>query len=272
MEWKYLFEQRERRRVYPERRAAGWVLQLEINNQRPGASRNRPISFMDIFDSYLARIGGTNPYGQPMFRLVWGGTAKNVAFGQTATGKTGQHEYLRYHGILAWFLEFWKAPDTSPESWYRSTWDPISQMHTAGDYPVFGEYVKIAQFYTKETINGKAEIVPQPVTFQFLDDLVALVNRSKDLTVEERKQRILAEMQAEKKAAMQLAHDVYTDATPAFGGVAGTYESNREKLLDRLNLRLTADQVSPGNQQDQWKWAMQNRHLSQEEIDSQVLN
>ena len=232
---------------------------------------------MDLFNSYLERIGGTNPYGQPMFRLVWGGTAKNVAFGQTATGKKGEHVYLRYHGIPAWFLEFWKAPEVSPDSFYRETWDPISNMHTLGDYPVFGEYVKVAQFYTKEQRNGKLEIVPQPVTFQFLDDLVALVNRSKGLTEVQRKQQILAEMEAERNAAMQLAHDAYVDASPAFGGVSGTYTSNREKTLERLHQQpyqkqLTADEVSPANKQDEWKWATQNVTLTQEQIDDAVLN
>lgn len=232
---------------------------------------------MDIFNSYLERIGGTNPYGKPMFRLVWGGDAKNVAFGQTATGKKGQHEYLRYHGIQAWFLEFWKAPDQSAESFYKQTWDPISQMHTLGDYPVFGEYVKIAQFYTKERINGKMEIVPQPVTIQLLDDLVALVNRSKNLTEEDRKKMILADMAAERNAANQLAHDAYVNAAPAFGGVSGTYESNREKTLERLGQQpyqkpLTAEEVSVGSRQDEWKWASQNVHLTQEQIDDAVLN
>lgn len=232
---------------------------------------------MDIFNSYLERIGGTNPYGQPMFRLVWGGTAKHVIFGQAATGKKGQHETLRYHGIPAWFLEFWKAPDQSAEGFYRETWDPISEMHMLGDYPVFGEYIKIAQFYTKEQRNGKMEIVPQPVTFQFLDDLVALVNRSKDLTIGERKAQILAELAAEQNAARQLAHDAYVDAAPAFGGVAGTYESNREKTLERLGQQpyqkpLTADQVNPASKQDEWKWAAQNLNLTQEQIDDAVLN
>lgn len=232
---------------------------------------------MDIFNSYLERIGGLNPYGQPMFRLVWGGTAKNVTFGQTATGKKGQHEYLRYHGIPAYFLEFWKAPEMSVDLFYRETWDPISQMHTLGDYPAFGEYVKVAQFYTKETRNGKLEIVPQSVTFGFLDDIVALVNRSKNLTEADRRKLIIAEIQAEKKAANQLAYDAYIDASPAFGGVAGTYTSNREKTLERLGQQpyqkqLTADQVNPASKQDEWKWAAQNVTLTQEQIDDAVLN
>lgn len=232
---------------------------------------------MDIFNSYLERIGGTNPYNQPMFRLVWGGDATNVVFGQTPTGKKGQHEYLRYHGIQAWFLEFWKAPDQSPESFYLQTWDPISQMHTLGDYPAFGEYVKIAQFYTKERINGKLEIVPQPVTLQLLDDLVALVNRSKGLTEVDRKKMMLADMEAERNAANQLAHDAYVSAAPAFGGIAGTYESNREKTLERLGQQpyqkpLTADQVQLGSRQDEWKWASRNENLTQEQIDERVLN
>jgi hypothetical protein len=200
---------------------------------------------MDIFQSYLERIGGTNPFGKPMFRLVWGGTATRIAFGQTDFGTKGQHEYLKYHGIPAYFLEFWNPPEKygTPEKWYRDSWDPISNMHTAGDYPFFGDYERVAQFYSKERINGKMEIVPIQVTFQALDDLVALVFKAREITIVERQRQLLAEVEAEKKESARIAHDAYTNASPAFGGVAGTYESNREKLLERLKFPISAEQI-----------------------------
>jgi hypothetical protein len=229
---------------------------------------------MDIFDSYLARIGGTNPYGQPMFRLVWGGTATRVAYGQTDTGRKGQHEYLRYHGIPAYFLEFWNPPEKygTPEAWYRNSWDAVSGMHIAGDYPFLGDYERVAQFYSKERINGKMEIVPIQVTFQALDDLVALVFKAREISIVERQRQLQAEVEAEKANSARIAHDAYTNATPAWGGAASSKESNREAQVSKINLTLTADQIKPANRHDEWKWAMQNRHLSQEEIDSQVLN
>ena len=221
---------------------------------------------MDIFASYLERIGGKNPYGKPMFRLVWGGDATRVAYGHTDTGKKGQHVFLKYSGIPAWFLEFWNPPEKygTAEDWYAKSWDAVAGMHTCGDYPFLGDYEMVAQFYTKERVNGKLEIVTLPLTMQVLDDLVKRVLKVRDMSLEMRRQLIEAQMEAERKESARIAHDAYVDASPAFGGVAGTYTSNREKLLERLNLRLTADQVKPGSRQDEQRWAKEQ--LKNQEI------
>lgn len=201
---------------------------------------------------YLNRVGGLNPFGKPMFRLVWGETFTETFWGQMEGGSKGQHFHLRYRGIPRWHLEMWNPSENfgTPEAWYAQSYDPLTGLHALGDYPFEGDYVQHSRLHSLD--------------FDTLESLLPRIEAARAITLRKRREMIQAQMDAEKRASRQRIHEAYVDASPAFGGVAGTYTSNREKLLERLNLRLTADQVKPGSRQDEHRWA--NEKLKNQEI------
>lgn len=108
--------------------------------------------------------GGTNLYGQPNYKLVWGNdrmTRKYTAaryehgFKVMDAGIHPVHKYSprmceRYH------IEKWCPPDFygTPETWHRDTVQFIDgrEIETLGPYPVRGDYETL---WTFQTPDGK---------------------------------------------------------------------------------------------------------------------
>ena len=223
-------------------------------------SKKPPIEYVE----FLVRIGGRNPFGKPNFRLVWGESATNVVWGQLEGGGKGQHVKLRYAGIPRWNVEMWKPAEVfgSPESWYADSYDPVSGLHVCGDYPFQGDYCHHTRLHS--------------LNFAILEELIPKIDKARGMTFAQRKAIIEAEMEAEKQARLKRGEDAYLDATPAFGGAAGTHESNHEAWMQRIaekqkGMKLTAEQIRVGGLQDKMRWARENPRMSQEEIDRRVL-
>lgn len=105
----------------------------------------------------LTQVGGTNPYGKPNFRIIWGGNRTHTVTARfhdsiEVENKDGNkvgvltelidtRTLLKYHPFR-WHLERWCPPDTygTEEEWFRNTWDPDIERHTMGAYPVHGDY------------------------------------------------------------------------------------------------------------------------------------
>lgn len=184
------------------------------------------------FADFLRRIGGDNPFGKPNFRLVWGPSTTKTIWGQMEGGRCGQHIELRYGHDPIWHLEFWKPSEMcglSPEEWYEKSYDPVSGLHVCGDYPFHGYY----------THNRRLN----HLNYRILEELIPKIQAARTMTFYQRRKLIEAEMEAEKKERLRVAHDAYVNASPAFGGVAGTYESNRERLLERLKFPISAQEI-----------------------------
>lgn len=216
------------------------------------------------YAAFLERVGGRNPFGEPNFRVVWGESATNTIWGQMEGGSCGQHVKLRYGGIPRWNLEMWKPAKLfgTPEEWYEKSHDPVSGYHICGDYPFRGAYSHHTRLHA--------------LNFAILEELIPKINKARGMTFLQRKAIIEAEMEAERKERERIGRDAYLNATPAFGGVAGTYESNHEAWMQRIlekqkGMKLTAEQLRPGGAQDQRRWALENPRLTQEEIDRRVI-
>jgi hypothetical protein len=220
-------------------------------------SRECPQEYRD----FLLRIGGKNPYGRPNFRLIWGESATDKIWGQLDGGYCGQHIKLRYRGTSQWILELWKPPEVfgTPEQWYAESYDPISGYHVCGDYPFQGDYCH----HTR--LNA--------LNFRILEELIPKIDAARGMTFFQRKKLIQAEMEAEKRESRRIIADAYRNATPAFGGVAGTYESNRERWTRKYQHKMTAAEAMARlrSRIDHALWAKRNPQLSQEEIDRRVI-
>lgn len=204
-----------------------------------------------MYQDHLTRIGGKNRFGKPNFILAWGQTRAMKIYGQMEGGSRGQHIVLEFGGIPAWHILEWKPPETfgTPRMWYAITWDPEAMVHGLGDYPWRGQYVPCTfNLYVKRIERNVLKIDAMPLAFWVLDLLIPNVRKAKEMTHLQKKLAIEQRIKAEKYQAMKLAYDAYLDAQPAFGGKAGTYESNREAWMQRVlekqaGMRISAQEI-----------------------------
>lgn len=186
----------------------------------------------EVYAEFLARLGGLNPFGKPMFRLVWGESAVDTIWGQMEGGSCGQHQKLRYGGIPRWHLEMWKPAEMfgTPEDWYAGSYNTITGLHVCGDYPFQGDYTP----HTRLSF----------LNFRALEDLIPKIEEARGITFAQRKQIIKDRDEAEKQARLKKGHDAYLDATPAFGGAAGTHESNHEAWMQKISEKQKGFKIS----------------------------
>jgi hypothetical protein len=100
---------------------------------------------------------GKNPYGEPMYRLIWGESRLDWAGGKWENDTTeaglfkptwvGEKQITRYHGnqLKMWILEIWTPPPCSPEKWKELFTEYIDgrSVDTLGPFPERGDYEAI---------------------------------------------------------------------------------------------------------------------------------
>ena len=215
------------------------------------------------YEQHLTDIGGLNRFGEPNFIIVWGQTQTQTIYGDMAGVGRGQHVILQFGGVPAWHIMEWKPPETfgTPQMWYTLTWDVESDKHALGEYPWRGLYVPCSfNLYVRKVIGGgveydrktgqviekpsRLEVDAMPLAHWVLDLLIPNVRKARELTHFQKKLAIEMRMEAEKKERLRLGYDAYLNAQPAFGGEAGTYESNREAWMQRLREKAAGMKLS----------------------------
>jgi hypothetical protein len=200
---------------------------------------------------HINRIGGMNRYGEPNFLITWGQNETDLVYGVDANGKKGQHIILKHDGIPAWFIDCWKPPEClgTPESWYALTWDWETDAPGIGPCAERGLYLSSPfNLYVRRFERDVMFIDAMPLTHWLIDLIIPNLLKEKESTFEQRKTAIQNRMLAERQRAAKQAFDVYLDASPAFGGQAGTFESNREAWMSRLrekqaSMRISRDEI-----------------------------
>jgi hypothetical protein len=114
------------------------------------------------FQEELTRIGGTNPYGDPVFRLVWSTSEKAVIGGRWANGFEGYKESPSIAGTPSWALMVWEPKELqgSPEMWDLDYRDPETGYLQCGGYPKYGRYRLMKKFIHREMSH---KLVKEPV-------------------------------------------------------------------------------------------------------------
>lgn len=107
------------------------------------------------FQDELTRIGGTNRYGEPLFKLVWSLEPRNVAGGVWADGFVGYKTIPAVPGEPCWALMIWEGPETygDPEDWeyeYRQASTGLLEM---GSFPKYGRYRLLKRFMHQELVQ-----------------------------------------------------------------------------------------------------------------------
>jgi hypothetical protein len=116
----------------------------------------------------IARTGGANRYGEPNFRVVWGGSrlswiggrwSDRDAHGALLRERVEMRLAPKYAPENRWHIERWTPPESygSPETWYATTVEVENgiRLPALGPYPSRGEY---EHCFTLESAGG--EFIP----------------------------------------------------------------------------------------------------------------
>ena len=176
----------------------------------------------------LEAAGGTNRFGEPNFRAVWGGARLGWIGGKwedrDANGRLIRESVSvrlepKYVPLDRWHIERWCPAEMygSPEDWERATAEIVDGQTVAalGPYPSRGEYEHVM------TLAGPGGEFVQ-LTPSVVERLAQLIERSRELPRRAgRKALERREEQADRKYD-SWAEDVLADAGPAFCGAPHT--------------------------------------------------
>lgn len=199
----------------------------------------------------LVRRYGTNPFGEPRYRLVWapsrlersGGEWTDWEGGRALRRVVAMRRVLKYPGEICWLIERW-APASSygaPEQWYRpaaagGTVLPCG-IAALGDYPHRGDYEDIgARMYWYPT--------ERHVTLAIDACERGLSSAPASPAARARRRTLAAEQEQQRRDADfdQLAADLFDDAAPAFHGApmvgyGGSHRPALVEMAERIGIR-----------------------------------
>jgi len=183
---------------------------------------------------------GLNPFGKPMYRVVWSDSRTYLLGGNWEGGSFEVRETELYDGVHAWILEKWQSAEQFAGS--REAWDQKERdtnTPSLGPYPSEGEYVFAYRF-----------------PFEPTDSMVSIWIRANNGTLAmskaEQKESILAPLLARKKKDYQRIDDVFEDSQPAFRfadamvsavGNGNVIHRKPSKRIKDVNFRLGAEDL-----------------------------
>ncbi len=174
----------------------------------------------------IARAGGVNRFGEPNFRVVWGG-ARLAWIGGRWTDRDAHGNVLResielrrvpkYLPEDRWHIERWMPPESygSPEEWFARTTEIEDgiRIPALGPYPSRGEY---EHCFTLQTALGEF----MPLTAAACDWIVRAIEWSRRQPRRANRNAIASRESRRTNDWERTADDMLDDAIPAFHGDA----------------------------------------------------
>lgn len=214
-----------------------------------GGSRHPP-----SWAAEALRRFGTNPYEEPIFRVVfWTSRCYLVGGYFEADGSYGYRRIPKY-GTLErkWIMEKWVPPSVygTPTSWEKQTLGHEGYLGL-GPFPAHGEYECVVLFSTGRGPEGYVPITPGHVEFQarevYLNRTLTQwdirnFNRSHEAMKLKQQDRMFDEMYA----SVQHTREGLTM------GAGGTYsqeerlDAERKRILDRPDLWVNRQDYTGG--------------------------
>lgn len=110
------------------------------------------------FQAELTRIGGLNPYGEPVFKLIWSTEGRRIVGGKFADGFIGYREARAVTGVPCWALMVWE-PRELQGTRTRWEWDYRDGETGLYDcaYPIYGWYRCLQRFIHTELARQAEE-------------------------------------------------------------------------------------------------------------------
>ena len=193
----------------------------------------------------LRLAGGSNPYGEPMFRCVWGWdrivpiTGEWQEFEQfvaTLTDKvTGYSESRlctrlvrsvietrqvpKYLPANCWHLEMWRPPEEygSPEEWKELGEEAIAGMtvDTSGPFPFRGEY----ELCYPLTSDGTSQGTPIPLVADVVAEIVRMILVGRERFNLQQRTAAIEQREARKEEGLaRRTRDMLKDGLRPFAG------------------------------------------------------
>jgi hypothetical protein len=104
----------------------------------------------------VLRRFGLNPYGQPIFRCIWGPSATKIVGGYWMDSGTSEYRVTkRYGDDPKWILERWQPASEigTPQSWDASTLT-YDGFYGIGPFPAHGRYLHCTTFSVAKGPQG----------------------------------------------------------------------------------------------------------------------
>jgi hypothetical protein len=172
----------------------------------------------------VARAGGRSLYGEPNFRVVWGGSrlawiggrwTDHDAHGNKLREAIELRRVPKYLPFDRWHIERWMPPESygSPEQWCARTVEVEDgiRIPALGPYPSRGEY---EHCFTLESAEG-AFLALTPAACDWIVRAIEWARRQPRAAG----RAAIAEREARREVAWdRAADDVLDDAAPAFHG------------------------------------------------------
>lgn len=118
------------------------------------------------FNDELERIGGTNRYGEPIFKLVWSDEISSIIGGKFADGFVGYRNVRVMRNDPCWVLMIWEGPESfgDIDLWDLDYRDLETGLLDCGSFPKYGRYRVLKQFLHRQVEQQeKSEMVWNPV-------------------------------------------------------------------------------------------------------------
>jgi hypothetical protein len=148
----------------------------------------------------LAKFG-TNPYGEPNFRVIWRPSRTKIIGGFFAD--TGRFEYrrvLKYGRDPKWCLERWRPAYMygTAESWKFNTLTPEG-LYAIGPYPAHGEYESCEVFSTEKGLSGYVPLEPGLIELTARAVVMGKINSYSDIRIAQRDEQLAIEAEQDRE-------------------------------------------------------------------------
>lgn len=191
----------------------------------------------------LKLAGGTNRFGEPNFRVVWGwnrivpmtgewqefehlqatltdkltGHQESRTFIRLKESKIETRQVPKYLPANCWHLEKWCSPEevgVSPEMWRQLGQEVIAGLtiDTAGEFPSRGEYELCYPITHDCSCSGK----PLPLIADVVAEIVQKIQKGRDFSLQQRKTAIEQRLEREQEGFTRKAIDIMKDGMRPF--------------------------------------------------------
>lgn len=184
--------------------------------------RECPPEFQDAF----TREGGTNQYGEPIFKLAWAQCETQRTGGYfERDGFVGYRDFLIGGKDACWMLMMWKSAEIfgSDVRWYYHHRDEATGLQELGEYPYSGQYVVLQHLIHREMVNGMMETEILEVSSFVVDVMLPAVKYWQALNDEEKTAALTLEMELEENEVLDQMMEAKADCAPAFRGATASY-------------------------------------------------
>jgi hypothetical protein len=192
---------------------------------------------------------GLNPYGEPLFRIVFAPSVKMLCGGEFADGYTGYrfrpaYRHIGNKWIMEKWISGWEHTLMSPIDYDLKFRDPFTGLVATGPYPERGVYFQCHTFEYSSPGDGGIETIANLIKKAKMNDPVANARAIK------------ASREAEEKSDQQKRYDKIKELMPVAGiraaNIGGMVKATKSaptpKTANELGLPTRgATQIKPEN-------------------------